>query len=454
MACVGPAMPTMLPARNLAGPVAHPWVRVARRAVVLAVAAAGLAHADPAEPALPTDATLARLIADSLAARPEIAQARALADAELDQVPQARALPDPMLQLGIQNDGFTSIEIGRMDTSFVSIMAQQTLPWPGKRELRAEVAGLGAAQARQTVARMRLSTEAEVRRAYLDLMLVRDRLALLDALAANWQNAQGVARARYVAGDGAQSDMLRAQLELARLQQRRLALAADQRRGVQLLNRLRGHALDEPIEALAQLRELAALAGFDARFSAERAVATSPELAAARLGVTRADRTAALSDKAVYPDLTVSTGVMIRGALPPMWTVTVGGPLPVFAGDRQHREVAESQARANAARSEAAAIEQLIRLRVAERRGAFIARVATIELYQRGLLVESQATTESTLAQYKVGKVSFASVLEASAGFIADHDGFLLAVAAAHRLLIADAEISLEATPALAEPGP
>lgn len=140
-------MPT-LHHRELAGPAAYPWVRMARHEVVLALAVMGLlatapAHAEPAEPALATDPTLARLIADSLAARPEIAQSRALADPARDQVSQAGALPDPMLQLGIQNDGFTSIEIGRMDTSFVSIMASQTFPWPGKRGLRAEVAGLG-----------------------------------------------------------------------------------------------------------------------------------------------------------------------------------------------------------------------------------------------------------------------------------------------------------------------
>jgi outer membrane protein TolC len=445
-------MSTPTPSRDAARRGAYPWGRSSRHRVALALALAALlavarvSRAEPTEPALPADPTLSRLIAESLAARPEIAGARALADADRDQVSQAGALPDPMLQLGIQNDGFTSIEIGRMDTSFVSIMAQQTLPWPGKRGLRAEVAGLGAAQARQAIARLQLATEADVRRAYLDLVLARDRLALLAALAAVWQNALGVARVRYVAGDGAQSDVLRAQLEIERLGQRRLAVGADERSRVQQLNRLRAHPLDEPIDSPAHVRDLAALAGLDARFSADRAVAHSPELAAARLAITRAERTVALAGKSAYPDLTVATGVMIRGALPPMWAVTVGGPLPVFAGARQRREVAEGQARASAARSEAAAVEQLLRLRVAERRTAFAALVATVELYQRGLLVQSQATTESTLAQYKVGKVAFASVLEASAGFIADQDGFLAAVAAAHRLVIADDEISLEVT--------
>lgn len=430
-------------------PALHPWVRVTPGVAAVAVVAALLAapsRAARAEPdaAPATDAALSRLIDESLAARPEIAGARAQADAEREQVPRAGALPDPMLQLGIQHDGFTSLEIGKKESSFVSVMASQTLPWPGKRDLQTEVAELGAAQATQSIARVRLSTEADVRRAYLDLQLVRDRLALLDSLEVVWQSALGVARARYVAGDGAQSDVLRAQLELDRLAQRRLALAARDRTGVQALNRLRGHGLDEPI-AVARLRELPALGGLVDRFSADRAVASSPELAAARLATARADRSVVLAGKSAYPDLTVSAGIMVRGSMTPMWLITVGGPLPVFADRKQHREVAGERARAQAARGEAAAVEQVIRLRSEQRRAAFAALVGTIELYERGLLVQSQATTESTLSQYKVGKVSFASVLEANAGFIADQDGYLDTVAAARGLLIAEAEISLDA---------
>jgi outer membrane protein TolC len=68
---------------------------------------------------------LARLIDESLRARPELASAESLVRAERQRIPQAGALPDPMFQIGIQNDGFTSIEIGKQGTSFVSFMAQQ-----------------------------------------------------------------------------------------------------------------------------------------------------------------------------------------------------------------------------------------------------------------------------------------------------------------------------------------
>ena len=405
------------------------------------------AWAEAAPLKLPTDTTLTQLIEESLAARPELAQSVAVVHAEQERTAQADAMPDPMLQLGIQNDGFTSIEIGRMETSYVSLMASQTFPWPGKLGLQKEIANLGVTQARYALARVRLSTEAEVRRAYADLLLVRGRLALLEQLDATWQKSSSIARVRYETAGGAQSDVLRAQLELLRLGQRRLGLEAEERVRLQAINRMRARPLSEPIVTTTRVLDLPPLATFEGSFSAERSLRLSPELASARLGVARADGGAALAKKSYYPDLTVGAGIMFRGSLPPMWLATVGGPIPIWGGSKQGRAVAENRAWSSAATNEVAALEQVLRWRTAERHAAFSALRQMVDLYQQGLLIASEATAESTLVQFKVGKVSFASVLEANAGLISDREAYLELVTSAYRILIAQAEISLAATP-------
>ncbi|HEY0466158.1 MAG TPA: TolC family protein, partial [Polyangiaceae bacterium] len=211
--------------------------------------------------------------------------------------------------------------------------------------------------------------------------------------------------------------------------------------------RLRSHPLGEAIDtSRTHIQDLAVLAPLEAVFSTKRALMGSPELAAARLGTTRADKALTLADKGYYPDLTVSAGIMYRGQLPPMWLVTVAGPVALFSGSKQTRAVAENTALLSAAHHEQKSIEQLLGLRSEERHVAFSALRQTVDLYQNGLLAESAATAESTLTQYRVGKVSFSSVLEANVGFLADQDGFLEAVAAAQRILIAEAELNLAAT--------
>jgi outer membrane protein TolC len=396
---------------------------------------------------LPSDATLALLIQQSLAARPELARAHALVRANQQRVPQAGAMPNPMLQVGMQNDGFKSIEIGTMDTSYISFMATQTFPWPGKRGLAEDIAETGVSQAQTGIVRAELSTEAEVRKTYVDLLLARDRLQLLAKLEVLWQNALAQTRTLYQTGSGSQSDMMRAELELLRLRRRRLGLTTQERTSVQALNRLRNHPLEEPIQTSLHLQELASPQTLTATFQQEKAVERSPELAAARLGMTRYTRASELAHRGYYPDLTVGAALMYRGSLPPMWQVTLGGPIPIFAGSNQSRAVAEAQELASAAQNEALALKQMIRFRSKERQTAFAAALENLDIYQQGLLVQSRATVESTLVQYRAGKVTFASVLEANAGYLADEEGYLESIAEAHWLLIAEAEISLDPTP-------
>jgi outer membrane protein TolC len=359
-------------------------------------------------------------------------------------VPQAGALPDPVLSLGIQNDGFDEIMVGKMETSFYQVMLSQGLPWPGKRGLRTDVARISADEAGAALLRARLTTEADVRRAYLDLLLSRDRLGILKRLENIWQSSAGIARARYETGEGPQSDVLRAQLELNRLRQRRFALEAQETGAVQTLNRLRTRPVDEPIATTASVRSLGWPEPIAPDAAVADALARSPELAQAKLGTARAEKSAALARRERYPDLSVNAGIMPRGELDPMWVAGISVGLPVWSSRKQSRAVAENEARAEAGARGQEAVEQILRLRVAERRNAYTALVETIRLFREGLLVQSRATADSTLAQYRVGKVTFASVLEANAGYINDEESFLAAVADAQRIAIATQEVSLD----------
>jgi len=420
-------------------------VRAIALALLLAPSASAIAQAPGGVVlALPADAVLARLVDESLSARPELRQAEALVRAEGERIEQAGALPDPVLTLGIQNDGFEEIAVGKMETSFYQVMLSQGLPWPGKRGLRTEVARLSADRARASLARARLAAEADVRRAYLDLLVARDRLELLRGLEEIWRKSTVIARTRYETGEGAQSDVLRAQLEVNRLRQRRWSLEAQERTAVQTLNRLRAKPIDEPLATSATARDLAVPEVPAADAALADALARSPELAQARLGAAQAERSVALARRDRYPDLGVSAGVMPRGGLDPMWQAGISVGLPVWSSRKQGRAVAESEARADADARTAEAVEQVLRLRVAERRTTWAALLETVRLFREGLLVQSSATAESTLAQYRVGKVTFASVLEANAGYIDDQESFLAAIADAHRVAIAAAEVSLD----------
>jgi outer membrane protein TolC len=330
-----------------------------------------------------------------------------------------------------------------METTYFTVMGSQALPWPGKRALRREVARLEVRQAELALERVRLSLEAAVRRVYIDLLLTRDRLRLLESQEGLWKRAEEVTRIRYKVGEGAQSDLLRTQLELNRLKQRRWSLEAEERAQVAAMNRLRGRPLDEPVPTTVRLEQL----GDPSLSSMQEAIAASeaksPELMQARTGVSAAGQQLELARKERYPDFAVSAGVMPRGALEPMWQAGVSVNLPVYSGQKQRRAVAESEARQRADAHDQESIRQLLQLRVKERYERLEALLQANRLYRDGLLVLSEATTQSTLSQYAVGRVPFASVLETVNGNLADRERYLESIAQAWRIAIAQEEVSL-----------
>ena len=413
-------------------------------ALMAALAAPARGASVEAEISADNDPVLGALVREALEKSPEYARARADTAAERERVPQAGALPDPTLTLGIQNDGFKSIEIGTMETSFWQVMLTQPLPWPGKRGLREGAARTQASAVEARVERIRLSTTAAVERAYLELLLVRGQISLLRDLEALWKEAEAIARARYEVGAVPQSDVLRAQLERTRLVQQQVGLDSSERVIVQTLNRLRVHPLDESIETSRLLPEVSNPTLGTSEESLADAELRSPDLIEARLIAQAAQDRVAVARRDRFPDFTVSAGVMPRGGLDPMWQASVGISLPIFSASKQSRAVAESTYRQDSAQQGEEAMRQMVRLRARERHTALEAALRTIQIYREGLLVQSDAAVRSTLVQYKVGKVPFLSVLEVMRGFILDQSGYLRAIAEAQRIAVARREVSLD----------
>lgn len=384
---------------------------------------------------------LSVLVDDAIEARPELAQARAELQAAQERVPQAQSWPDPMLQVGVQNDSFNKWQVGKMETSWLLFMASQTIPFPGKTGLRGDIANVEVTTRRLALERVRLATIGDVRRGYVALQLARARLDLLSRLSSLLTLAVEVAQSRYESGEGPQSDILRARLELGRLEQQRVVLQADEQLQLEALNRLRGHPLDEKV-ATRPLAQLAFPQPPDEGEATRRILEVSPEYLAARAGVDGARRVRDLNQRQYLPDLSVGAGVMVRGSLDPMWTVTLGLPIPVFAGTKQARAVSEAGATIDATNKGVETVEQVLRLRTAQRLSYWRALGKVWQSYQDRLLADAETTAAATLTQYRIGKVPFASVLEATSATIALVDASYAVLVDAWKLAIAQDEAS------------
>lgn len=397
----------------------------------------------PRQAAGSRDPVLEALLSEALDRSPDLARSSDLIAAEKERVPQARALPDPTLSLGIQNDGFNKIQVGEMETSYYQVMLTQPLFWPGKRGMKGDVARLRAEVSEANLSRERLTLRADVKRAYYGLLLVHDQQRLLDLQAPLLEQAEAIAKTRYEVGQGAQVDLLRAQLARTRLTQTRLTLEAEERTALANLNRLRAMPPETPILATQSLGELPDPAPIRPEMAT---IQESPELQSAQIELKQAERSLDLARLNRRPDFTVSAGVMPRGKFDPMWTFNVGISLPLWSRNKQQRAVAEQDLRRQAQGSQIDGLGHLLQERIQERAARLDSTLAMLRLYREGLLVQSESAFKAGLAQYETGKAPFTSVLETLNGWITDQSGLLQTQAQAQALAIAQEELTLGPT--------
>jgi cobalt-zinc-cadmium efflux system outer membrane protein len=387
------------------------------------------------------DPLLRSLVDEALARNPDLLAAREELAASRARVAQARALPDPMLSIGYTNDGW-SPSLGRQEMTTLAFMASQDLPFPGKRELKSDIAAREAEQIEQQLARVRLRVAADVKRAYYGLLLARELQTLTREQREAWRETEGVVRARYSVGQGAQQDVLRVQVELTRVAQSEAEQAAEADIRLAELNRLLARPPDSPIETSGQL----ALRPLDKPVPEvmEQARAASPELASARLAVERGRLVLALAQKDYKPDFALQAAYMNRGALAPMWQAGLGVTLPLQRG-RRAAAVAEAKALTDGSQRLVESVELQLRYRTQERFTRLKSAEKIIALYDKGIVPQDRMSVEAALANYQTGRVPFVTVLEALATLYGDRWTLARLLADHARLAASLDEASLEA---------
>lgn len=413
--------------------------------IPIAVAFALLAvTAATAQQLRPDDPAADRLVAEALRKTPEMDAARGALEAARRRVEPARTLPDPSASLTYQNDG-RALSLGSAEGSFAGLMLSQPLPWPGKLDLAGRATESEAREIESGMLdRTVLAIEARVRNAWYDLLLARAIDRLIEERRDTARQIEATTRDRYAAGLAAQQDVLRAQVELARIDE----MKAEQRAAIAgrlaELNRLLGRPQDAALEAATELPPVAPLPA--AGDVVAGALARSPEAAAARQGIETGRLRVAMARKSFLPDFVLSGGSMYRGnfAMGPMWQVGVGVSLPVWATRRQQNQLAEAEALVAEETAQTDAVGRELELRTRERIARLESASEVATLYREKVVPLDELSYESALAGYRAGKLPFLAVLDAVASLYGDRASYLTRLAEAAKWRVAIDEASLE----------
>jgi outer membrane protein TolC len=358
-----------------------------------------------------TNDSLDVCIGTALANNPEIATARKRWDAALQKVPQARAWDDPMVGVDVERTGTT-----RFDTfSDNEWMVSQTVPWFGKRDLRGHIESGAAKQAEMGWRMKTLEIVAMVKRAYYDLWQAQRELEVNERNQELMRQFVDVARVRYETGKASQSDLLRAQNELARLSEDRVDRVRMRAQALAELNQLLRRAPGTPVEmgpeVTAPVLELGVTLEQLLAAAEER-----PELLGVRDGAVRsAEAALALARKSYYPDVQFRVEARQYNGRSGIQEYDTGVFMNFPWLNRGKYKAAVSEARANldASRDEL----ETMRTRTATEVKKLYDGIHTMhhhyDLYMQQLIPQQQLAVEASRAAYETGSGGFLDVLDA-----------------------------------------
>ena len=355
---------------------------------------------------------------------------KASAAALAARYPQVVALDDPMVTF---NTAPGSAWSGPSTDYAARVEISQKFLSPGKRGLKGTAARAEAAAAAEDVEDARLQLSEASRSGLADYYLAVKGSEVAEENATLLLEFRQNAETRYKTGQGPQQDMLQADVEIARLDERVVSLRRARQVAVARLNTLMhlppdgplpppaNPGVSGPLPDVAQLRNLAI---------------GRPDFRAASDRIAADEATLALAQKQYNPDFEVTAAYdgfwQGESNRPLQWQVGARVNIPVQFG---RRDAAVVEARANIARrrAELARLTDLVNFQVQEAYEHHREADEIVRLYETKILKAAEANVKEAQTAYANSKIPFLSLLEAQRNRVALADRYYEAVAESAR---------------------
>jgi len=364
---------------------------------------------------------LESLIQDAVASNTQVLSAKLAFESANARIPQAAGLDDPMIEY--EYDRMTA---DRMLTGapMKTFSVSQEVPFPTKLYLRAKLASKLARMAYENYQATERDVISRVKSAYAELFLVYRAIEINKESKMILDGLFKAATARYEAGKGTQADALRAQVELARIDNESIMLeqqrvTAQARLNV-LLNRdpreeLGSPSVEPPVTFDQPLDEFYRLAR-----------SHNPELKAYRYAVERGEAAYELSLNEYLPDFTVKFKQMVDEgrAEDGAWAGMVGVTIPLWFFQKQAFGVKEMKSELEMVKAEYRAKESAVLFDINDAYARAQANKKLIELYETAFLPQAEEAANVAIKGYQAEKSDFLTALDsqrALIGFKLDH---------------------------------
>ncbi|MBI1314306.1 transporter [bacterium] len=353
----------------------------------------------------------------ALGRNPEILAAQRAIAASSEVIPQVTAYDDPMLVDTFQPISSNSLQTaaGRAPNT---LMLSQKFPWFGKLETRGQIAEQDVQIAMTRLAQAELKVTEDVRLAYYEMQFSQRAIAITEEDASLLRDLLQIAEARYRTGAASQQDVLRAQVELNKLDDRLIALRRQLQQSQADLAKVLHVSPESKLLASSDIGIPSAPEQIDQLY--QMAAECRPELQERFYAIQKTNRARDLAELNYYPDVTAGIGwqaVTTGGAVSPVSNgrdnvaFTLGINLPIWC-DKLDAGVREWEQRSleNSRRYEATLDDtfRLIRRLMVQ----VDAIQQQLDLFQNSMIPKTEQALRVSTADYRVNKVDFQQLLD------------------------------------------
>ena len=368
------------------------------------------------QPGLSQELILDSLIAEAIRANPDLRAAEARFHAEKLKAKASGTLPDPVVGLAFSNLPIDSYSLDETPMSGISLGITQMIPFPAKLSRKSGIGHLTATSAGLSQTELKNQLIRRTKSAFYHLSywdratkIIEENIALMEGL-------EQVAEARYTAGEGLASDVLRAQTSVSQLHNR-LVSAQKMHRTVQemllsLLNRPAHAELGNPPALPEELPDLT----LDSLL--KEAARHNPALEKSRVQIQLAEKKESLARWNFWPDFSLGVDYRIRKSTPmdavkgtDFLSFRIGVSLPLWFFAKENKLLGSAEEDLRAAESREEGMRRMLEYRVVERYQEAEKAKDQLELYDNAILPQARSTLESSMIAYQVGRADFLTLV-------------------------------------------
>jgi outer membrane protein TolC len=359
--------------------------------------------------------SLDALIDEALENSPYVKVFKMNKDALWERPSQVKFWDDPKVTLGVTNLPTDDFDFNKQDMTQKTVSVMQNIPFPGISRLKEKAAVEVAKGAESELENIEIRTVNAVKIAYYDLYFVNNAIKLTDENIDLMKKFVELTQSKYEVGNGLQEDILKAQVELYKLQEKMINLkqkeASIKADMLRLLNRNDG----EQLQVVPKIEKTVNTVSFEDLKTT--VLEENPLLRQLDHTVAQKETEHLLAKKSYYPNFSITAAYGQRDDglddkhRSDFMSLLVGVNIPIWFKSKQNKQVAETQIRIIQEKARLQSLKNDILFKLNDILTKIKKEEALVVLYKEQIIPEASQSLEADMSAYQVGRLDFLNLL-------------------------------------------